>query len=116
MQNSVKLLTNSLNGVQIRTKINESCYCNSEIWLKTKFGENILDYCKLPNGNYIDKMKNDDALDNDCDIENTLPAPLGAFILCNSKRNMNNSIGKVDGFCPNNISYSDTDSLYNETN
>ena len=28
-------------------------------------------------------MKKDDVLDDDCDIKNTLPAVLGAFILSN---------------------------------
>ena len=37
-------------------------------------------------------MKKDDGLDDDCDIKNTLPAVLGAFILSNSKRIMNNFI------------------------
>ena len=58
--------------------------------MKTGFDENILDFWKLPNGNYIVKMKKDDGLDDNCDIKNTLLAVLGAFILRNSKRNMNN--------------------------
>ena len=37
-------------------------------------------------------MKKDDALDDDCDIKNTLPAVLGAFILGNSGRIMKNFI------------------------
>ena len=31
-------------------------------------------------------MKKDDGLDDDCDIEDTLPAVSGAFTLSNSKR------------------------------
>ena len=86
MQGLVKLIMNSLYGVQIRKDINESYSCKSETLMKTEFDENVLDYWKLLNGNYIVKMKKDDGLDDDCDIKNTLPAVLGAFILSNSKR------------------------------
>ena len=116
MQGLVKLFMNSLYGVQIRKDINESYYCKSENWMKTEFDENVLDYWKLPNGNYVVKMKKDDGLDDDCDIKNTLPAVLGAFILSNSKRIMNNFIREVNGFYNNSIYYGDTDSLYIEKN
>ena len=115
MQGLVKLHMNSLYGVQIRKDINESYYCKSETWMKTEFDENVLDYWKLPNGNYIVKMKKDDGLDvDDCDIKNILPSVLGAFILSNSKRIMNNFIREIYGFHENNIYYTDTDSLYIE--
>ena len=114
MQGLVTLIMNSLYGVQIRKDINESYHCKSEIWMKSEFDENVLDYWKLPNGNYIVKMKKDDGLDDDCDIKNTLPAVLGAFILANSRRIMNNFIREINGFDENNIYYTDTDSLYIE--
>ena len=76
---------NSLFGVQIRRDKNESYCCKSGTWIKTEFDEKVLDYWKLPNGNYIVKMKKDDGLDDDCDIENLPPAVLGAFILSNSR-------------------------------
>ena len=85
MQGLVKIFMNSLCVVQIRKDINESYSCKSETWMKTDFDENMLDYWKLPNGNYFVKMKKDDGLDDDCDFKNTLPAVLGAFILSNSK-------------------------------
>ena len=116
MQGLVKLIMNSLYGVQIRRDINESYYCESENWMKTEFDENVLDYWKLPNGKYIVKMKKDDGLDDDCDIKNPLPAVLGAFILSNSKRNMNIFIREINGFYNNSIYYGDTDSLYIEKN
>ena len=59
-------------------------------------------------------MKKDDGLDDDCDIKNTLPAVLGAFILSNIKRIMNNFIREINGFFVNSIYYRDTDSLYIE--
>ena len=73
--------------------------------MKTEFDENVLDYWKLPNGNYIAKMKENDGLDDDCDIKNTLPAVLGAFILSNSKRIMNNFIREKNGLYNNSIYY-----------
>ena len=114
MQRLVKLTMNSLYGVEIRKDINESYYCKSETWMKTEFDENVLDYWKLPSGNYIVKMKKDDGLDDDCDIKNTLPAVLGAFILSISKGIMNNFIREINGFYNNSIYYGDTDSLYIE--
>ena len=44
MQGLVKLVMNSLYGVQIRKDINETYYCKSEYWMKTEFDENVLDY------------------------------------------------------------------------
>ena len=81
LQGLVKLIINSLYGVQIRKDLNESYYCKTENWMKTEFDENVLDYWKLPNGKYIVKMKKDDGLDDDCDIKNTLPAVLGVSSL-----------------------------------
>ena len=92
MQELAKLIMNTFYGVQIRKDINESYSCKSENWMKTEFDENVLDYWKLPNGNYIVKMKKDDGLDDDCDIKNTLPAVLGGFTLANSRRIMNKFI------------------------
>ena len=82
--------------------------------MKTEFDENVLDYWKLPNGNYIEKIKKDDGLHDDCDIKKTLPAVLGAFILSNSKRIMNIFNGGINGYYNNSIYYGDTDSLYVE--
>ena len=105
---------NSLYGVQIRTDMNKSNYCKSENWMKTEFDENVSDYWKLRNGNYIVEMEKDDGLDEDCDIKNTLAGVLGAFILSNSKRIMNKFIEEINGFCNNNRYYGDTDSLFIE--
>ena len=59
-------------------------------------------------------MKKDDGLDDGCDIKKTLPVVLGAFILSNIKRIMNNFIREINGFYNNSIYYGDTDSLYIE--
>ena len=114
MQGLAKLTKNSLYEFQIRRDINESCYCKSETWIKTDIDESVLDYWRLPNGNYIVKLKKDDGLDDDCDIKNTLPAVLGAFILSNSRRIMNKFISKINGFYKNIIYYTDTNRLFIE--
>ena len=57
---------NSLYEDQIRREINESYYCKSETWMKTEFEENVLEYWRLPKGNYIVKRKKDDGSDDDC--------------------------------------------------
>ena len=89
MQTLVKLIMTSLYGVQVRKDIDQYYKCKSEQWMQTEFDENVLDYWKLPNGNYIVKMKNGDGLDGDKNVKNTLPSHLGAFTLSNSTRNMN---------------------------
>ena len=45
---------------------------------------------------------------------NTMPLHLRAFVLSNSKRNMKNFIHAIDGFCTDDVYYTDTDSLYIE--
>ena len=105
---------NSLYGIQIRRNIIESYYCKSESWMKTEIDENVLNYWKIPNQNYIVKMKKDDGLNDDFDTKNTPPAVLGAFILGNSRRIMNKVMGEINGFYHNNIYYTDTDSFYKE--
>ena len=59
-------------------------------------------------------MKEDDGLHDDFDIENTVPAVLGAFILSNRRLKMIKFIRETTGFYKNNIYYTDTDSLYIE--
>ena len=114
MQGLVKLIKNSLYGVQIRKDIDQSYKCKSQHWMETEYDENVLDYWKLPNGNYIVKLKKDDGLESDNDVKNTLMSHLGAFILSNSKRIMNNFIREINGFYNNSIYYGDTDSSYIE--
>ena len=68
MHGLVKLVMNSLYGVQIRKEINGSYYYKSEPWMKAEYDENVLDYRKLTNGIYNVKMKKDDGLDDDFDF------------------------------------------------
>ena len=85
---------NSLYGFQIRKDKNESYKCKSQLWMETEHDDNVLDYWKLPNGNYIVKFKKDDGLEGDNDFKNTLPCQLGSFNLSNSKRKMNSFLEK----------------------
>ena len=114
MQGLVNLILNSLYGIQIRKDINESYCCKSEYWIQTEYDENVLDYWNLPNGNYIVKLKKYDGLDDDCDVKNTLPAHLGAFISSNSRRILNSFIRELNGFHNINICYTYCDPLYIE--
>ena len=82
--------------------------------MKTEYNENVLHFWKLQNENFIIKITKDEALDDDRFIKNALPAHLGAFILSNSKRIMNNSIREINSFFNNSIYYGDTDCLYLE--
>ena len=59
-------------------------------------------------------MNDDAGLEDEVKKINTMPLPLGAFVLSNSKRIMNNFIHAVDGFYTNDVYYTDTDSLYIE--
>ena len=60
VQGLVKLIGNSIYGVQIRRDINESFNSKSEHWMKTEYNDNVLDYWRLPNGKIIVKIKKDD--------------------------------------------------------
>ena len=53
MQGLVKLIMNSLYGVQIRKDFDQSFECKSQHWMETEYDENVLDYWKLQNENSI---------------------------------------------------------------
>ena len=53
MQSLVKLIMNSVYGVQIRRDIDQSYNCKSQHWMETEYDDNVLDSWRLPNGNYI---------------------------------------------------------------
>ena len=82
--------------------------------MKTEFDERVKDYWKLANGNYIVKLRLDEGVDKDVENKNTMPSQLGAFILSNSRRILNNFVRITDGFKDNNVYYQDTNSLYFE--
>ena len=114
MQLLVKLLMNSLYGEQIRKDIEEKFACKFEMWMETEYDERVKDYWKISNTNYIVKMIDDKGLEDKIKKINTMPLHLGAFVLSNSKRIMNNFIHAINGFYTNDVYYNDCDSLYIE--
>ena len=112
MQLLVKLLMNSLYGENIRKDIEEKFACKSEAWMMTEYDERVKDYWKISGINYIVKMIDDRGLEDEVKKLNTMPLHLGAFVLSNSKRIMNNFIHANNGFYTNDVYYTDTDSLY----
>ena len=55
MQGLVKLIMNSLYGVQIRKDVDQFYKGKSEHRMQTEYDENVLEYWKLPNGTYLVK-------------------------------------------------------------
>ena len=54
--------------------------------MQTEYDANISENWKLPNRIYIVKFNKNNGNDDDCDIKNTLPAHLGAFISSTIRR------------------------------
>ena len=80
----------------------------------TENDERVLDYQKTNYGNYIVNLKDDVGLGDEVKKVSTMLFYLGAFVLSNSKRIMNNFIHKINGFYTNDVLYTDTDSLFIE--
>ena len=59
-------------------------------------------------------MIDDPGLEDEVKKSNTMPLHLGAFVLSNSKRVMNNFLHAINGFYTNDVYYTDTDSIYIE--
>ena len=114
MQLLVKLLMNSLYGENLRKDIEEKFACKSEAWMMSEYDEGVKDLWKISGFNYIVKMIDDAGLEDEVKKLNTMPLHLGAFVLSNSKRIMNNFIQAIIGFYTNDLYYNDTDSLYIE--
>ena len=114
MQLLVKLSMNSLYGENIRKDIDEKFACKSEGWMISEYDERVKDYWKISGINYIVKMVDDARLEDEVKKLNTMPLHLGAFVLSNSKRIMNNFIHAINGFYTHDFYYSNTDSLYIE--
>ena len=60
-------------------------------------------------------MIDDKGLEDEVKKLNTMPLHLGAFVLSNSKRIMNNFIHAINGFYTNEVYYTDTDAIYVES-
>ena len=80
----------------------------------TEIDDRVLDYQKINHENYFDKMIDDKGLKDEVKNLKTMPLPLGAFVLSNSKRIMNKFIHAINGPYTNDVHYGDRDSLYIE--
>ena len=60
------------------------------------------------------KLKDDEGLEDYVKKVNTMPLHLGASVLSNSKRFMNNFIHAIDAFYDHSVFYTNTDSIYIE--
>ena len=114
MQLLVELLLNSLYGENIRKDIEEKVACESEAWMMSEDDERVKDYWKISGIKYIVKKIDDVGLEDEVKKLNTMPLHLGAFVLSNSKRIMNNFIHAINRFYTNDVYYNDTNSLYIE--
>ena len=98
MQLLVNFLMNSLYGENLRKDIEEKFACKSEMWMQTEYDERVKDYWKISGINYIVKMIDDAGLEDEVKKLNTMSLHLGAFVLSNSKRIMNNFKYAINGF------------------
>ena len=82
--------------------------------MTSEYDERVKDYWKISVNNYIVKMIDDVGLEDEVKKLNSMPLHLGAFVISNSKRIMNNFIHAINAFYTNDVYYTDTDSLYIE--
>ena len=65
--------------------------------------ERVTDYWKTSGLNYIVKMIDDAGLEDEVKRLNTMPLPLGAFLLSNRRKNLNKFIHAINGFYTNDV-------------
>ena len=82
--------------------------------MMSEFDERVKDYWRISHGNYLVKMIDDKGMEVGVKRLNTKPLHVGALVLSNSKRIINNFIRAIIGFFTNDVFYTDTDSLYIE--
>ena len=80
----------------------------------TEYDERVLFYQKNDYKKYIVKLKDDEGSQDDVRKVNTIPLQMGAFVLANGKRILNNFIHAIRSFYTNDVYYTDTDSFYSE--
>ena len=66
----------------------------------------VLDYWRLPDGERLVKLKQDEGLECETVLKNTMPTHFDRFFLSNSKRFMKNSKIEIDGFKTISVNYS----------
>ena len=111
MQVLVKSFLISLYGENIRKDLEEKFACESEAWMMTEYDEKVKDYSKIGYGNFMVRMADDAGLEDVGKKLKTMPLPLEAFVLSNSKGIRNNFIHAINGFYTNDVCYTDTYSL-----
>ena len=89
---------NSLYGEQIKKDVEGNLAGKSEDWMMSEYDERLKDYWKISGINYFVKMIDDAGLEDEVKKLITMSLHLGAFVLLNSKRSMNNSIHAIRGF------------------
>ena len=94
----VKLMMETFYGEQIRKDIEKNLLVRSEYQMMSECDERVKDYWKICQGNYIIKMFDDTGLENEDEKLNTMPSQLGAFVLGNSKGNMDTFIQDINAF------------------
>ena len=99
----MKVLLNSLYGEQSRKDIEENIACKSEAWMLTENDERVIDYWKTSGVIYIVNMIDCKGLEDEIEKLNSMPLHLGAFVLSNSKRNMNSFVHANIGFYTNDV-------------
>ena len=80
----------------------------------TEYDERVEDSWNMSHGNSVVKMVGVEQLKDEDKKINTMLLHLGAFVLSNRKRIMNNFIQAVDRFYTNELYYGHTDSLFSE--
>ena len=86
------------------------------MWMQTEYDERVKDYWKISGINYIVKLIDDKRLEDEVKKLNTLPLHLGAFVLSNCKRIMNNFLLAINGFYTNDVYYTNTIAYILRTN
>ena len=114
MELLVNFLKNSLYGEQIRRVIEKEYACKSEYWMLTEKDEKFKGYWIIGIGKYMVKLAKAEGKENDNNKANVVLLHLGAFVLSNGQRIMNNFVEANDGFKSNDLYYGDTGSLYFE--
>ena len=71
MQSLALVIINSLKGIQIRKEIDDFYKYKSEHLMQTEYDGNVLDFWRLPNGNYIVKLEKTVGLGGIGDVQNT---------------------------------------------
>ena len=104
---------NSQFGENREKDFREENSCKLKLWLSTDFDDRVSNYWRIPIGENFSGLKQDEGLECQTDLKNTMPAHLGSFVLNNSRRIMNNFAPEKNGFKFNKGYHTDTDGIFN---